>query len=68
MKEKMYAVSYAGGERITTVASTCISKACKTFMYDYNVDGKITLDSREQARIRYLNNDSIMSDFVLIEI
>lgn len=63
---KKYDVYYAGGERITTVYATCISKACKSFMETLNKQAKYTLESKEYASIRYNNNYTICSDFVIM--
>lgn len=65
---KKYDVYYAGGEKITTIYSTCISKACKSFIETLSKPAKYTINSKELADIRYTDNFSICSDFVVMRV
>lgn len=64
---KRYNVYIAGSTKIDTVQATCITKACKRFIETLEKAARYELDSREQARIRYTDNYSICSNFVIIE-
>ncbi len=64
---KKYDVYIAGGENLTTIRSTCISKACKLFIETLEKTAKYSLESKEYASIRYIDNHSICSDFVIME-
>lgn len=63
---KKYNIYCAGGEKITTVKATCISKACKAFMATLNKEAKYELDNKEYASIKYTDNFTICSDYVVI--
>lgn len=64
---KKYDVFYAGGEKATTIQATCITKACKEFIGTLEKPAKYKLDSKVYASIRYVDNFSICSDFVVME-
>lgn len=59
-------VYISGGEKFTAINSTCISKACKSFIETLEKSAKYTLESKEYASIRYSDNYSICSDFVVM--
>lgn len=65
---KEYNVYIAGGEKITTISATCISKACKSFIQMLNKQAKYKRESKEYASIRYNDNYTICSDFVVMEV
>lgn len=64
---KKYVVYYAGGEPITSVYSTCISKACKAFMETLEKPSRYKRFTRMVGLICYKNNHSSFNDFVVIE-
>lgn len=65
---KKYDIYYAGGEKITTIYSTCVSKACKSFIETLRKPAKYTIDNKELAGIRYTDNFSICSNFVVMRV
>ena len=65
---KKYDIFYAGVEKITSVYSTCISKACKSFIGALEKTAKYKLDSKVMASITYSDNHTIFSDFVVMEV
>ena len=64
---KKYDIFYAGAEKVTTIQATCISKACKNFMETLKNSAKYELRSKAYASIRYADNFSVCSDFVVVE-
>lgn len=62
-----YDIYMSGSERIGTIYATCISKACKSFIDTLEKPAKYTLQSKEYASIRYTNNYTITSDYVVIQ-
>lgn len=64
---KRYDIYISGSERICTIYSTCISKACKSFIETLEKPAKYTLQSKEYASIRYTNNYTISSDYVVMK-
>lgn len=64
---KRYDVFISGGEKIYTVYATCISNACKFFIGTLKNPAKYTLQSKEYASIRYPDNYTILSDYVVIK-
>ncbi len=64
---KKYDVYISGGEEIYTVYATCISNACKFFIGTLKKPAKYTLQSKEYASIRYIDNYTILSDYVIIK-
>lgn len=65
---KRYDIYISGGERIFTIYSTCISKACKSFIGTLKKPAKYTLQSKEYASISYTDNYTISSNFVVMEV
>lgn len=63
---RKYDIYYAGSEKITTVKATCISKACKSFIDTLSKEAKYELDNKEYASIRYTDNYTICSDYVVM--
>ena len=63
---KKYDIYFAGGEKISTVNATCISKACKAFIGTLNKKAKYTLQNKEYATICYTDNYTICSDYVVV--
>ena len=64
---KRYDIYISGSERICTIYSTCINKACKSFIETLKKPAKYTLQSKEYASIRYTNNYTISSDYVVMK-
>lgn len=64
---KKYDVYISGGEKLTSIYSNCITKACKSFIQTLDKQAKYTLQGREHASIRYTDNYSICSDFVIMQ-
>ena len=64
---KKYDIYIAGGEKINSVYSSCISNACKSFIRTLEKPAKYTLQSKEYASIRYTNNYTISSDYVVMK-
>ena len=64
---KRYDIYISGSERILTIYSTCISKACKSFIGTLKKPAKYTLQSKQYASIRYTDNYTILSDYVVME-
>ena len=65
---KKYDVFFAGGTKIKTVEATCISKACKAFIAELSNEARYELYDRSNASIKYKNNYSICSDFIVMEV
>lgn len=65
---KKYDIYYAGGEKIITIYSTCISKACKSFIETLSRQAKYKIENKEYASIRYTDNYTISSDFVVMRV
>lgn len=65
---KRYDIYISGSERICTIYSTCISKACKSFIGTLKKPAKYTLQSKEYASISYIDNYTISSNFVVMEV
>ena len=64
---KRYDIYISGSERILTIYSTCISKACKSSINTLKKPAKYTLQSKQYASIRYTDNYRILSDYVVME-
>lgn len=64
---KEYNIYIAGGTQISTVSATCISKACKKFIQTLSKKAMYEPESEEYASVRYIENYSICSDFVVME-
>lgn len=64
---KKYNIYYAGAEKFKCIYSSCISKACKSFIETLDKPAKYNLENKEYASIRYTDNYSICSDFVIME-
>jgi hypothetical protein len=64
---KKYDVYIAGGEKIESICATCITKACKSFIETLDKQAKYTLQGKEYASIRCVDNYSICSDFVIMQ-
>lgn len=64
---KKYDVYIAGSEKIDTVQATCITKACRKFIETLSKKAKYELYTKSHAVIRYTDNYSICSDFVIME-
>lgn len=67
MDMKKYDVYFAGGTKIKTIEATCISKACKAFIAELSKKSTYELCGRSYASIRYKDNYSVCSDFVVME-
>lgn len=65
---KKYDVYFAGGTKIKTVEATCISKACKAFIVELSKEARYEIYDRSNASIKYKNNYSICSDFIVMEV
>lgn len=63
---KRYDIYFAGGEKLKEVMATCITKACKAFIDTLDKKAKYTLENKEYASIRYTDNYTICSDYVVI--
>nr|DAE94827.1 MAG TPA: hypothetical protein [Caudoviricetes sp.] len=63
---KNYNVYYSGGSKITTVKASCVIKACKAFMEQFNKPYKIEKYGYDYVAIRFCDNYSICSDYVVI--
>ncbi len=64
---KKYDVYVSGGEKFTEIYSTCISKACKSFVETLKKPAKYALESKEYATIKYTDTHSICNDFLIME-
>lgn len=64
---KKYDVYFAGGTKIKTIEATCISKACKAIIAELEKEAKCELFGCSYASIRYKDNYSISSDFVVMK-
>lgn len=64
---KKYDVYFAGGTKIKTIEATCISKACKEIIAELSKKATYELCGRSYASIRYKDNYSVGSDFVVME-
>lgn len=64
---KRYDVYIAGGRKIKSVCSSCITNACKTFIETLDKPARYVLSGRQYASVRYNDNYSICSDFVVME-
>lgn len=62
-----YEIAIAGSVTVGTVYATCISKACKSFIETLEKEAEYNLITREHATIRYTDNYSICSDFVVMK-
>ena len=65
---KKYDVYFAGGTKIKTIEATCISKVCKAFIVELSKEATYELYDRSYASIRYKDNYSICSDFIVMEV
>lgn len=65
---KRYDIYISGSERICTIYSTCINKACKSFIETLKKPAKYTLQGKEYASISYIDNYTISSNFVVMEV
>lgn len=64
---KSYDVFRAGSIKCGTVYASCITKACKSYMETLDRPVKCELRNRESASIRYLDNYTICSDYIIME-
>ena len=64
---KRYDVYISGGEKINSVYASCISNACKSFISALEKPAKYTLQSKEYASIRFTDNYTISSDYVIMQ-
>ena len=68
MKIRKYEVYHAGSTTTGTIISeTCITKAIKRFSQTLSRPAKYFLYNKSVAAIRYADNHSIDSDFVVLE-
>lgn len=67
MKGKLYTVYEAGGGKVCTIFASCITKATKRFITTLDQPAKYELMNRFHATVRYNNNHTISSDFVITE-
>ena len=65
---KAYEIYKSGSTKITTLSSTCITKATKEFMKTLQESAKFELYNKQMAKIYYKDNYSITSDFVIMEV
>lgn len=65
---KKYDVYFAGGTKIKTIETTCISKACKAIIAELSKNATYELYGRDYASIRYKDNYSVCSDFVVMQV
>lgn len=64
---KKYDIYIAGGEKNNSVYSSCISNACKSFIRTLEKPARYTLQSKEYASIRFTDNYTISSDYVIMQ-
>ena len=64
---KRYDVYISGGEKINSVYSSCISNACESFIRTLENPARYTLQSKEYASIRFTDNYTISSDYLIIK-
>lgn len=64
---KTYNIFVSGGEKVKSVCASCITKACKSFIETLDKPAKYKLESKAYASIRYTDNYTICSDFVVME-
>ena len=63
---KKYDIYISGSEKIATVKATCISKACKNFIETLGRKATYTLVNTDYATIRYTDNFSVCSNYVVM--
>lgn len=67
MRTKTYDIYIAGSTKIDTVHTTCISKACKTFIERIEKKASYKVITKEYATITCDDHHGIGSDFVVME-
>lgn len=68
MKTKRYDIFIVGSVKTDTIYASCISKAAKQFIETLEKEAKYTLCGKQYASIRFNDNYSICSDYVIIEV
>lgn len=65
---KQYGVFESGSKKVAEVKATCISKACQRFIatLERPCAWVYKLDSREQASVRFLLNETVVNDYIVI--
>lgn len=64
---KRYDIYIAGSEKIDSIYASCISNACKSFINTLGNPARYTLQSKEYASIRFTDNYTILSDYVIMQ-
>lgn len=64
---KKYDVYVSGSTKVSEIHATCITKACKQFISNLDKPCKYELYNKVHATIRYYDNHSIYSNFVIME-
>ena len=62
---KTYEIYESGSKRVGTINATTITKAAKQFISTLEKKAKYNLHSREVCSIRYSDNRSVMSNFIV---
>lgn len=63
---KSYVVYAAGSEKVTTILETSIYEACVKFIQMLDKNAAYKVEQKDFAIIRYNNNSSICSDFMVM--
>lgn len=66
-KIRTYDIYIAGSTKLKSIEATCITRACKMFVETLEKAAKYELYNREHAAIRFTDNYSVCSDFVVME-
>jgi len=64
---KTYNVYRSGGTKVATIKATCISKASKQFIDTLDKKAKYKTEDAYMSEIRYTDNYTIMSDFIVMQ-
>lgn len=64
---KIYNIFVSGGKKIKNIQASCITKACKSFIESLDKPAKYKLEGKAYASIRYTDNYTVCSDFVIME-
>lgn len=67
MKMKTYNIFKPGSTQIGKIKATCITKAVKIFINGLEKPAKYELNGHQYASIRFLDNYTICSDFIIME-
>lgn len=67
-KVKTYDIYIAGGRKIKSITAPSISIACINFIETLDKKATYRLNSKQYASVRYKDNYSICSDFIIVEV